>query len=83
MQDSTKSAAAVVTVKNSTQGVTWSTTGGIGTIDRNGIFSAGATPGTGTVTATSVGDPTKTASAQVSVSAATCVPAKAHPPHDD
>lgn len=61
-------------VVNSSQGVTWSVTGGIGTIDANGTFTAGATPGTGSVTAQAVGDPTRTASAEVTVTTATCAP---------
>lgn len=63
---------------NSTQGVKWSTTGSIGTIDANGLFTAAMVPGTGTVKATSVADPTKLASAQVTLTAVTCVP-----PSDD
>ncbi|MFC1490773.1 Ig-like domain-containing protein, partial [Candidatus Latescibacterota bacterium] len=35
--------------------VIWATSGNIGTIDANGLFTAGASPGNGTVTASSVG----------------------------
>lgn len=61
-------------VVNSSQGVTWTVTGGVGTIDANGTFTAGATPGTGSVSAQAVGDPTRTASAEVTVTTATCAP---------
>ena len=108
MQDSTKSAAALITVNsstpvpghtiavtltpsamtvtagsrarfratlaNSSQGVTWTATAALGTIDKNGVLSAALTPGTGTVTATSVEDPTKSASAQVTLTAVSCRP---------
>jgi len=108
MQDSTKSASAVITVNsstpvpghaiavvvspsamsvnagarvrfkatlaNSTQGVNWTVTGAIGTIDKNGVLSAALVPGTGTVTATSVEDPAKSASAQVTLTAVSCRP---------
>jgi hypothetical protein len=60
------------TLTNSTQGVTWSASAAIGTIDKTGLFSAGLLPGTGTVTATSIDDPTKSASAQVTLTAVTC-----------
>jgi len=60
------------TASNSTGGVSWSTTGSIGTIDKLGVFTAGLTAGTGTVTATSVDDPTKLASAQVTITAVNC-----------
>jgi cytochrome b involved in lipid metabolism len=114
MQDSTKTASAVVTVNavpppgggggsgggaitlsiapsavtasagsrvrfraalgNSTQGVTWTASASIGTIDKSGRLTAAMTPGTGTVTATSVQDPTKTASAQVTLTPVSCRP---------
>ena len=61
-------------VANSNQGVTWKITGSIGTIDDNGLFKAGQTPGTGSITATSVADPTKSATVEVTVTAATCGP---------
>jgi hypothetical protein len=60
------------TLVNSTQGVTWATKGSIGTIDKNGLFTAAMTAGTGTVTATAVEDPTKTHSVQVTVNAVQC-----------
>jgi cytochrome b involved in lipid metabolism len=60
------------TVTNSTQGVTWSATSSIGTIDASGMFTAGATAGTGMVTATSIDDPTKSHSVQVTVSTVQC-----------
>ncbi|MFC1552875.1 beta strand repeat-containing protein, partial [Candidatus Latescibacterota bacterium] len=36
-------------------GITWAVTGSIGSIDSDGLFTAGATPGEGTVTASAVG----------------------------
>jgi Cytochrome b5-like Heme/Steroid binding domain/Bacterial Ig-like domain (group 2) len=60
---------------NSTGGVTWTATGSIGTISSSGVLTAAQTAGTGMVTATSVDDPTKSASAQVTITATTCVPA--------
>jgi hypothetical protein len=57
------------TTTNSTQGVTWSAASA-GTVDTNGVFTA-VSPGTGTVTATSVEDKTKLASATVKVTAPT------------
>jgi hypothetical protein len=63
---------------NSTGGVTWSTTGSIGTIDAQGSFTAGLTDGTGTVTATANDDPTRKASAQVTVTTTSCLP-NTHP----
>jgi hypothetical protein len=60
------------TVTNSTGGVSWSTAGKIGTIDTSGVFTANLTAGTGTVTATSVDDPTKVASAQVTITVQNC-----------
>ena len=55
------------TAANSTMGVTWSATS-VGKIDQTGLYTA-VTPGTGTITATSVEDPTKSAVAQVTVTA--------------
>ena len=52
-------------VTNSTKGVTWSATS-VGTVDQTGLFTA-VSAGTGTVTATSVEDPTKSAVAQITV----------------
>jgi Cytochrome b5-like Heme/Steroid binding domain/Bacterial Ig-like domain (group 2) len=68
---------------NSTSGVTWKTTGSIGTIDSRGVFVAGLTAGTGTVTATSVDDPTKTASAQVTITVVSCGPGTSPRPTND
>jgi hypothetical protein len=48
-------------------GVTWATS--IGTITTAGVFTAPATGGRGTITATSVADPTKSATALVTVGA--------------
>jgi hypothetical protein len=67
------------TATNSTQGVTWSTAGSIGTIDANGLFTAGMTAGTGTVTATSVADPTRSRSVQVMVTDVNCRPTRGKP----
>lgn len=56
------------TVSNSTnQAVTWATTGG--TVGATGVFMAGNVPGTFTVTATSVADVTKSASAALTITA--------------
>jgi hypothetical protein len=58
------------TVSNQTnQAVTWSATGG--TITTGGLYHAGESAGTYTVTATSVADPTSYASVQVTVNAIT------------
>ena len=62
------------TLANSSQGVTWTASAALGTIDKNGVLIAAQTPGTGTVTATSVEDPTKSASAQVTLTAVSCRP---------
>jgi len=60
------------TVTGSSQhGVTWHASAG--TITSTGLFTAGTTPGTVTVTATSVGDPAAVATATVTVVAATDV----------
>lgn len=45
--------------------VTWSVTGG--SIDANGLYTAGATPGTFTVTATGVANPSLVATAEVTI----------------
>lgn len=81
-------------VSGSSSGVTWTATGAVGTIDANGLFTA-TKVGMGVVKATSVSDPTKFASANVTVSqsgaacslapnstgfAINCVPASAIPP---
>ena len=70
-------------VTNSTQGVVWSASKSIGTIDKNGLLSAALAAGNGTVTATSVGDPTKSATAQVTLTAVTCAPASGGGGGDD
>ncbi len=55
---------------SSNQTVTWSVSG-VGTIDPNsGLYTAPATAGTATVTATSVADPTEIASATVTIATA-------------
>lgn len=54
-------------VSGSSSGVTWTATGAVGTIDANGMFTA-TKVGMGVVKATSVSDPTKFASANVTVS---------------
>lgn len=53
-------------ITNSAEGVTWTVTPAIGHIDSNGLFTATGV-GTGTVTAISVEDPSKTASVTVTV----------------
>jgi uncharacterized protein YjdB len=53
-------------VTGSSAGVTWTATGSVGTVDSNGLFTA-SKAGMGVVKATAVGDPTKTASANVTV----------------
>jgi uncharacterized protein YjdB len=53
-------------VTGSSAGVTWTATGSVGTVDSNGLFTA-TKAGMGVVKATSVGDPTKSASATVTV----------------
>lgn len=53
-------------ITGSTSGVTWTATGSVGTVDSNGMFTATAA-GMGVVKATSVSDPTKSASANVTV----------------
>lgn len=53
-------------VTGSTAGVTWTATGAVGTVDSSGLFTATKT-GQGVVKATSIGDPTKSASATVTV----------------
>jgi Cytochrome b5-like Heme/Steroid binding domain/Bacterial Ig-like domain (group 2) len=68
---------------NSTAGVTWSATGSIGKIDGRGVFTAGLTAGTGTVTATSVDDSTRSASAQVTITTVNCGPGATPKPRED
>lgn len=53
-------------VTGSAAGVTWTATGAVGTVDSNGLFTA-TKAGQGVVKATSVDDPTKSASASVTV----------------
>jgi uncharacterized protein YjdB len=53
-------------VTGSSAGVTWTVTGSVGTVDAKGMFTA-TKAGMGVVKATSVTDPTKSASATVSV----------------
>jgi uncharacterized protein YjdB len=53
-------------VTGSTNGVTWTATGAVGTVDNKGMFTA-TKAGQGVVKATSVDDPTKSASATVTV----------------
>lgn len=53
-----------ISLKADAEAFTWAVTGGIGTIDQSGNFTA-TTPGTGTITATAGG---RTASVQVTVS---------------
>jgi hypothetical protein len=53
-------------VTGSTAGVTWTATGAVGTVDSNGMFTA-TKVGQGVVKATSADDPTKSASAAVTV----------------
>src|SRR6201993_1629894 len=54
------------TVTGSSAGVTWTATGAVGTVDSKGLFTA-TKVGQGVVKATSVDDPTKSASAAVTV----------------
>ncbi|HLJ48142.1 MAG TPA: hypothetical protein VKU01_19140 [Bryobacteraceae bacterium] len=63
----TKQFSATVTGTSNTA-VTWTATGG--TISTSGLFTAGSTAGSFTVTATSVADPTKSGSASVTITAA-------------
>jgi hypothetical protein len=63
------------TLTNSTQGVVWSASPSAGTIDKvTGVLSAALVAGSGTVTATSLADPTKSATAEVTLTAVTCAP---------
>lgn len=81
-------------VTGSAAGVTWTATGSVGTVDSTGIFTA-TKAGMGVVKATAVDDPTKSASATVTVTKTgaacsltsakggftiNCVPATAIPP---
>ncbi|MBI4907523.1 MAG: hypothetical protein HY820_28110 [Acidobacteria bacterium] len=60
----TRQFTATVTNASNTV-VTWTATGG--TINSTGLYTAGATPGTYTATATSVQDPTKSATATITI----------------
>ena len=75
----TQTAQFDATLMNDASGVTWSATGG--TVDPNGVFSpaAGSAGATASVTATSVKDPTKSATATVNVVASGQVVATTHP----
>jgi len=67
----TQSFSASVSNDSANAGVTWSVaTGGQGSVDTSGNYTApaGAIPGTDTVVATSVTDPTKSGSAVVTIS---------------
>jgi hypothetical protein len=70
--ESKKSFIATVTEKNNKQinpNVTWSTSNeSLGTIDANGEFTAYDTPGSVTITATSIEDPKQFASAMLTIS---------------
>lgn len=65
-QGSTQQFAATVENDAANAGVTWAV-GDVsqGTVDQTGLYTPSATPGTGTVVATSVSDTTKQATAQV------------------
>ncbi|MDP9087538.1 MAG: cytochrome b5 domain-containing protein [Pseudomonadota bacterium] len=64
----------VATVTNSTQGVTWTASAAIGKINTNGVLVSAMAPATGTVTATSVQDPLKSASVQVTLTSPVAAP---------
>ncbi len=75
------------TLTNSTLGVTWTAAAAIGKISATGALTAAMVPASGKVTATSIQDPTKSASVQVTLTAVTPVPPPANCPpprhHDD
>jgi hypothetical protein len=76
------------TLTNSTLGVTWAATAAIGKISASGALTAAMVPASGKVTATSIQDPTKSASVQVTLTAVTTTPPPANCPppnhhHDD
>jgi cytochrome b involved in lipid metabolism len=76
------------TLTNSTLGVTWTATPAIGKISATGALTAAMVPASGKVTATSIQDPTKSASVQVTLTAVTVPPPANCPPpkpdgHDD
>ncbi len=62
------------TLTNSTLGVTWTATAAIGKVSATGAFTAAMVPASGKVTATSIQDPTKSDSVQVTLTAVTPVP---------
>jgi cytochrome b involved in lipid metabolism len=68
------------TLTNSTLGVTWTATAAIGKISATGALTAAMIPASGKVTATSIQDPTKSASVQVTLSAVATVPPPANCP---
>ncbi len=72
----TKQFSATVTGTTNTA-VTWSATGG--TISTTGLFTAGSTTGSFSVTATSVADTTKSASASVTIQSAPVVSVSVSP----
>ncbi len=61
-------------VTNSTQGVVWTASASIGKITANGVLTSATVPATGKVTATSVQDPSKSASVQVTLTSAVVTP---------
>ena len=63
----TEQFSATVQGTVSNKSIAWSTNSG--TISSSGVFTAAATPGTATITVTSLADPTKTAKAVVTVAA--------------
>jgi C1A family cysteine protease len=67
----TRTFTATVTGGSGNKNVTWSASGGV--ITQSGIYTAPATPGTYTITATSAEDTTKTGTATVTVIAAISV----------
>jgi len=75
------------TLTNSTLGVTWTATAAIGKISATGALTAAMVPASGKVTATSIQDPTKSASVQVTLTAVTTAPPPVNCPppkhHDD
>ncbi len=63
----TEQFSATVQGTVSNKSISWSTSSG--TISSAGVFTAGGTPGTATITVTSLADPTKTAKAIVTIAA--------------
>lgn len=68
------------TLTNSSLGVTWTATPSIGKIGATGIFTAAMVPASGKITATSIQDPTKSASVQVTLTQVTTGPPSTCPP---